>query len=88
MRPLGRNQIERLLGLASPSSLLIVGDDRVCRSLVTRGLLAPHFPNDRHAWLRITPAGMRVLAELYEAGCLDQFFKQFPPNKGAPKVAA
>jgi len=85
MRPLGKQQLQRLLGLASPSSLLIVGD-AVSKSLVKRGLLKPNFPDDWGTWHRITPAGMRVLADAYEAGLLDQFMKEFP--KREPKRAA
>lgn len=75
MRPLGKNQLERLLGLASPGSLLIVAGDRVSQSLVQRGCLKPMKPDDQKAWLQITPAGMRALADAFEAGLLDQFFK-------------
>lgn len=71
---LGKKQIERLLSLASPASLLIVGGDRISVSLVKRGLLKPQDGNDRNAWLQITPAGMRVLADLLEAGQLEPFF--------------
>ena len=78
MRPLGKNQLERLMVLASPSSLMIVGD-KVSASLVSRGLLKPHFPDNPHAWHRITPSGMRALADAFEAGHLDQFMKKFPP---------
>lgn len=83
MRPLGKNQLERLLGLASPSCLLIVADDRVARSLMERGLTAPFFPDNADAWHRITPAGMRLLADAYEAGQLQQFMKGFPPKRDA-----
>ncbi len=76
-RPLGKNQLERLLGLASPSMMLVVGDN-LSGSLVKRGLLAPRFPADPGAWHRITPAGMRALADAYEAGQLEQFMKPFP----------
>lgn len=44
MRPLGKLQLERLMGLASPSCLLIVGD-KISKSLVKRGLLKPNFPD-------------------------------------------
>lgn len=76
-RPLGKRQIERLMGLASPSMLMIVGD-AVSKSLVERGLLRPNFPEDPDAWHRITPEGMRALADAYEAGQLEQFMKPFP----------
>lgn len=88
MRPLGKNQLQRLLGLASPGCLLIVGGDAVSRSLVKRGLLAPNFPNDRDAWLGITPNGMRVLADAFEAGTLNQFFKPFPPKRDSDSSRA
>jgi len=77
MRPLGKNQLERLMGLASPSMILIVGD-KLSNSLVSRGLLRPNFPDAPEAWHRITPAGMRVLADAYEAGQLEPFMKPFP----------
>lgn len=82
MRPLGKLQLERLMGLASPSCLMVVGD-AVSTSLVKRGLLKPHCEDRPDAWHRITPAGMRALAEAYEAGQLDQFMTQFPPKRGA-----
>jgi hypothetical protein len=78
MHPLGTRQLERLLGLASPSMMLVVGD-ALSASLVGRGLLAPHFPDQADAWHRITPAGMRALADAYEAGLLDRFMGAFPP---------
>lgn len=77
MRPLGKQQIQRLMSLASPSCLMIVGD-KVSASLVARGLLKPNFPDKPDAWHRITPAGMRLLADAYEAGHLDQYMKKFP----------
>ena len=80
MRPLGKLQLEQLLGLASPSSLMVVGN-AVSKSLVGRGLLSPYFPDNPDAWHRITPAGMRALADAYEAGQIDQFMKKFPPAK-------
>ncbi len=80
MKPLGKNQLERLLGLSSPSMMLVVGD-ALSKSLVKRGLLKPNFPDNPDAWHRITPAGMRVLAEAYEAGQLEQFMKPFPLQK-------
>lgn len=80
-RPLGKLQLERLMGLASPSCLMIVGD-KVSESLVKRGLLKPHFPDNPEAWHRITPDGMRLLADAFEAGQLDRFMKTFPPERG------
>ncbi len=81
-RPLGKLQLERLMGLASPSCLLVVGD-AVSASLVKRGLLKPHFPDRPGAWHRITAAGLRALADAYEAGQLDRFMTKFPPNRKA-----
>jgi hypothetical protein len=80
MRPLGKLQLERLMGLASPSCLLVVGD-ALSKSLVKRGLLKPHFPDKPSAWHRITPEGMRTLADAFEAGQLDQFMTTFPPKR-------
>jgi len=77
---LGKLQIERLMGLASPSCLMVVGD-KVSASLVKRGLLKPYFPDKPDAWHRITPAGMRVLANAFESGQLDQFMKKFPSKR-------
>lgn len=85
MRPLGKHQLERLMGLASPSCLLIVGD-KVSASLVGRGLLKAHFPDKPDAWHRITPAGLRALADAFEAGHLDQFMRKFPPLR-LPDIA-
>lgn len=79
-RPLGKLQIEKLMGLASPSCLLIVGD-KVSASLVQRGLLRPNFPDNPDAWHRITPNGLRALADAYEAGQLEQFMKPFPDKR-------
>lgn len=81
-RPLGKLQLERLMGLASPSCLMIVGD-AVSGSLVKRGLLRPNFPDTPEAWHRITPAGLRALADAYEAGLLAQFMKPFPRERPA-----
>lgn len=80
MRPLGKLQLELLLGLASPSLGLIVGDD-ISKSLVKRGLLKPRFRNRPDAWHGITPAGMRALADAYEAGKLKPFMKPFPKRR-------
>ncbi len=82
MRPLGKLQLERLMGLGSPSMLMVVGD-AVSTSLVKRGLLKPNFPDEPDAFHRITPAGMRALADAYEGGLLDQFMKKFPRARGA-----
>ena len=78
MRRLGKLQLERLMSLASPSCLMVVGDS-ISKSLVRRGLLKPNFPDKPDAWHRITPSGMLALADAYDAGLLDQFMKTFPP---------
>ncbi|WP_158669952.1 hypothetical protein [Bradyrhizobium guangdongense] len=66
------------MGLASPSCLMVVGDS-VSMSLVKRGFLKPHFPDRADAWHRITPAGLRALADAFEAGALDHLMRKFPP---------
>jgi hypothetical protein len=78
-RPLGKLQLEFLMGLASPSCLMVVGN-AVSKSLVKRGLLRPHFPDKPDAWHRITPNGLRAIADAFEAGQLDRFMKTFPPQ--------
>lgn len=79
-RPLGKLQLEFLMGLASPSCLMVVGN-AVSKSLVARGLLKPHFPDKPDAWHRITPVGLRALADAFEGGQLDRFMKTFPPQR-------
>ena len=81
MRPLGKNQLERLMGLSSPGMMLVVGRDPVSSSLVARGLLKPRFPDRPDAWLGITPQGMRLVADALEAGQLQQFMKPFPRDE-------
>lgn len=66
--------------LASPSCLMVVGD-KISKSLVARGLLRPNFHDKPEAWHRITPDGLRALANALEAGELDQFMKTFPPER-------
>jgi hypothetical protein len=84
MRPLGKLQLERLLALASPSMLLVVGDD-LSDSLIKRGLLKPRLRRRPEAFHGITPAGLRVLADAYEAGQLKQFMKPFPRKRRDPR---
>lgn len=85
-RPIGKLQLERLMGLASPSMLMVVGD-AVSKSLVRRGLLKPNFPETPDAWHRITPSGLRALADAYESGKLAQFMKPFPPKRSSDASA-
>jgi hypothetical protein len=54
--------------------LLVVGDS-LSKSLVKRGLLAPKKPGNPDAWHQITPAGLRALADAFEQGRLEQYFK-------------
>lgn len=78
-RPLGKLQLELLMALASPSCLMIVGNG-VSKSLVDRGLLKPNFADKPEAWHRITPNGLRALADAYETGRLEPLIKPFPPE--------
>lgn len=66
---LGKHQLGLLLALGTPGTLLPV-PDRVARSLAKRGLLSEY-----RGCLRITPAGMRALADAFEAGQLEQFMR-------------
>lgn len=61
---IGPQQLQRLITLSSLGCMLIVGD-RLSESLVRRGLLADDGKGD---WCRITPAGLRALADEMEAG--------------------
>ena len=81
MRPLGKHQLQRLMGLASPGSLLIVAGDELSKSLAARGLTAPKLKNKPDAWHGITPKGLRALADAMEAGQLEQFMRPFPPKR-------
>lgn len=82
-RPLGKLQLRLLMGLSSPSMMMVVGDG-VSTSLVKRGLLRPNYPDTPEAFHRITPAGMRALADAYEAGQLAQFMKPLKRHGPAP----
>lgn len=94
---LGKHQLNLLATMASPFSALIV-KDRVAVSLAKRGLLAPHFAGkkgvgsgpaatNRDSFFGITPAGLRALADAYEAGQLEQFLdpKFQRDRKASPK---
>lgn len=83
-RPLGKLQLERLLALASPSMLLVVGDE-ISAALIKRGFIKPRFRRSPEAFHRITPAGMRVLADAYEAGQLKQFMKPLRKRRTSPR---
>ena len=74
---LGKHQLCLLASMASPFSVLVVGD-RVSRSLVKRGLMASHFAEKAKAegFHGITPAGLRELADAMERGELEQFLDQ------------
>lgn len=77
-RPLGNNQLRQLFALACPGMILIVADDRLSQSLLKRGFTKPidvKRPDRAH---RITPAGLRALADALEAGKLEQFMRKLP----------
>ena len=76
---LGHHQLSLLMAMGSPSMILVT-PDRIARSLQKHGLIAPW--RDAGA-LRITPAGMRALADAYEAGALEQFMRPLAPPKAA-----
>lgn len=72
MRALGKQQLGLLAALGSPNRFLIVGDRREAQSLLRRGLLMAHAPATPEVpwdtYLQITPAGLRALADAFEAG--------------------
>jgi hypothetical protein len=78
-RPLGHNQLLTLLHMASPAMILLT-PDQIAWSLHRRGLLQRH-PAGAGA-LHISPAGMRCLADAYEAGQLDRFMPVAPKGTG------
>ena len=59
---LGINQTRMLIMLASPTTALVT-PDAVSRSLIKRGLVS-----DESGLIRITPAGLRALADEMDAG--------------------
>lgn len=71
MKPLGKRQLEALMRLASPGVAIVV-PDKVDRSLERRGYLKP-LTGRSDGFLRITPAGLRALADAFERGELEQF---------------
>jgi hypothetical protein len=74
VRPLGKNQLSMLLSLSNPGNLMVVGD-KMSESLERRGL-ARHYAEKKgrpNGFIRITPAGLRALADAYEIGLIDQF---------------
>lgn len=79
MARLGKKQMLLLCGLGSPGMALVV-PDKLSNGLVARGLLRDTHPT-KPGMQRITPAGLRQLADDLEAGRLDQFLK-FPVKEG------
>jgi hypothetical protein len=71
-RPLGTQQLKLLLAMGSPSLIMLTPPDRVAQSLIDRGYAGDW----RNGGTRITPAGMRALADAYEAGLLEQFMSK------------
>lgn len=80
---LGKHQLCLLATMASPFIALIL-KDRVAASLAKLGLLAPDFASGKgvgsgpsatgqDSFFGITPAGLRALADAYEAGRLERF---------------
>lgn len=66
MRPLGTRQLE-LLMLMSLCGSVVTARDATVRKLLGRGLLTERSAGG----LRITPAGLRTLADELEAGRVD-----------------
>lgn len=61
---LGKKQIEMLAALGSPGVAMIV-PDKIALSLVKRGLMRTA---ETGGFACVTPAGLRVLADEFEAG--------------------
>lgn len=63
----GKNQLQILIMLGSPATLLLA-PDRLVRGMVSRGLLRERAPGKACC---ITPAGLRRLADEMQAGRVD-----------------
>jgi hypothetical protein len=75
---LGRRQTELLRQLANPWLHLIV-PDKIALSLARRGFLAARSKSG-DGFYSITPDGLRVVADLMDAGAIE-----FPPPRRTPK---
>lgn len=64
---LGKNQLDVLRGLGSPSMAMVV-PNKEAKSLVKRGLLRTA---ESGGFACITPAGLRVLADALESGQIE-----------------
>lgn len=71
---IGARQLELLFTMASPAMVLLTPRAEA-RSLARHGLLQPYGSTGEA--LRISPAGLRTLADALEHGALDRFMK--PP---------
>ena len=74
---LGARQLTVLLRIADPRFLLVV-PCTTTRSLIKRGLAVSLSGDD--AFIRITPAGFRVLGEALEAGLFDGEPRELKPT--------
>lgn len=72
-RKLGTRQLQALMVLGAPSRVLIAPVGKVEESLRRRGLVQHH---DGGPAVRITPAGLRTLADALEAGELERFMQR------------
>lgn len=74
MARIGKKQLRTLMSLGAPHMVLIT-PDKVSESLVRRGLLKhdSHVPESKAC--RITPDGLRVLADEMEAGRVDDLIE-------------
>lgn len=67
MARIGKEQLRLLILLGSPSMLMVTPPDKSARGLIKRGLLR----DDKGT--RITPLGLRALADELEAGRVEQY---------------
>jgi hypothetical protein len=70
VKPLGKHQLRTLVALASPLRLMVV-EDAHTRALASRGLARNLAAG---GMVRITPAGLRQMADELESDRLDQLF--------------
>ena len=90
---LGKHQLHLLCALGNPFCQLIVSD-KVSRSLVKRGLVAPQRAPERQkdgtmdegSFFRVTPDGLRVLAEALDGGQVEPLMDPKFKPQGSPRL--
>lgn len=80
---IGKDQLETLIALGSPTCLLLTTSGRGTAGLVKKGLLREREPGRACC---ITPAGLRVLADEMEAGRVEDALERIKKEVAARKA--